>query len=420
MDKPVSANVFLFGHKVGEIVHHPARGFFFQYDKEFLTLGINISPRKLKNTSNIIPIDAALQKVRCFSGLPGVFADSLPDKFGNELLSRHFKEKGFDPKKISPVQKLLYVGNTAMGALEYQPMEKDGDVPSTIVPLEIRKLVEQAKKVIRGEIDSKIPEIMLIGTSAGGARAKGLVGWNRTNNEVVSGTRNLPGEFEHWIIKFDGTENSEKGWGKIEFTYAAMARMSGIDMPEVHLLHEENRSHFMTKRFDRINGEKVHVHSLCGLLELDYDQHRLFDYSSFIRETLELTKHVHDVEQVFRRMVFNILARNQDDHLKNSAFIMNKTGKWRLAPAYDLCFSIGGWCDDNQLTVNGKPGSEVKVADLLELAGLFGVKKADEIIENINSSILQWEELANTNKVAPEKIEEIAKAHKERRASSGI
>lgn len=415
----VSANIFLYGNRVGEIVHHPTRGFFFEYDSIFRALKLEISPLKLPLQPSVIKIPTTLEKVGCFSGLPGVFADSLPDKFGNELLSKHFKERGFNPSLISPVQKLLYVGNTGMGAIEYRPMEKE-QTKTNLLPLEIRTLVEQAKKVIRGKLDSSMSELMLVGTSAGGARAKGLIGWNRKTNEIVAGVRDLPKKYEHWIIKFDGADEKNKGWGKIEYTYAQIAILAGIKMSESQLMHENGRSHFMTKRFDRQNGKKVHMHSLCGMVEVDYNEHRLFDYVNFAREVLRITGSYQDLEQVFYRAIFNLLARNQDDHLKNFAFLMDENGTWSLAPAYDLCFSVGGWCDDNQLTFDGKLGQNVKLNDLLHIADKLGIKKPSEIISKVNQAILQWKDLAKKNEVSPESILIIQKEHDERRKSVGI
>ena len=414
----ISANVFLYGKRVGELVHNPTRGFFFEYDKEFRVLGWQISPLKLQLQDGVIKIPTALERISCFAGLPGVFADSLPDKFGNELLAKHFQERGFDPALISPVQKLLYVGNTGMGALEYRPMEKARE-KATLLPLAIRTLVEQARKVIHGELDDSISELMLVGTSAGGARAKGLIGWDKKSDEIVAGVRDLPKKYEHWIIKFDGADEKNKGWGKIEYTYALMAKAAGILMSDVHLLHEGSRSHFMTKRFDRFDGKKIHKHSLCGMVETDYNEHRLFDYVSFAREVLRITGSYQDLEQVFRRAVFNLFARNQDDHLKNFEFLMDDKGVWRLAPAYDLCFSVGGWCDDNQLTFDGKLGQDMKYADLIQIATKLGVKKPAEIIGQVQEALSKWENLAKKNQVSPENISKIKKAHDERRKSVG-
>lgn len=414
-----SANIFLYGSRVGEIVHHPTRGFFFEYDASFRSRELEISPLKLPRQAGVIKIPTSLEQIGCFSGLHGVFADSLPDKFGNELLSKYFKDRGFNPGLISPVQKLLYVGNTGMGAIEYQPME-NARVEPAILPLEIRVLVEQARKVIRGKLESSMPELMLVGTSAGGARAKGLIGWNRKTDEIVAGMRDLSKKFEQWIIKFDGVDEKNKGWGKIEYTYAQIAKLAGLKMSESLLLHENGRSHFMTKRFDRQNGKKIHMHSLCGMVEIDYNEHRLFDYVNFAREVLRITGSYEDLEQVFYRAVFNLLARNQDDHLKNFAFLMDERGVWSLAPAYDLCFSVGGWCDDNQLTFDGKLGQSVKRSDLLNIAEKLGIKKPSEIILKVNQAILQWTDLATQNKVSSEHIRAIQTAHNERRATVGI
>jgi serine/threonine-protein kinase HipA len=415
----LSANVFLRDERVGEIVHSPARGFFFEYDPVFRARGVQISPLKLPLQTGVIKIATALERVTCFSGLPGVFADSLPDRFGNELLTKHFEERGFNPAAVSPLQKLLYVGNTGMGALEYRPMENT-QVKPALVPLEIRMLVEQAKKVIRGNLNSAISELMSIGTSAGGARAKGLIGWDRKSGDIVAGVRDLPKKYEHWIIKFDGTEKSTKGWGKIEYTYAEMARLAGIKISETHLLRENGRNHFMTKRFDRVNGKKIHMHSLCGMVEIDYNEHRLFDYVSFAREVLRITGSYQDLEQVFYRAVFNLLARNQDDHLKNFAFLMNEKGAWSLAPAYDLCFSLGGWCDDNQMTFDGKLGQKIKLSDLHDIARKLGVKKPEVIISKVNAGISKWKALAKLNGVSSTQIMMVQKAHDERRRSVGL
>ena len=251
---------------------------------------------------------------------------------------------------------------------------------ATLLPLEIRVVVEQAKKVIKGDLDSSMSDLMLIGTSAGGACAKGLIGWNRKTDEIVA----------------------------------------GVVMSEVHILHENGRSHFMTKRFDRQGGKKIHMHSLCGMIEVDYNEHRLFDYVNLAREVLRRTGSYQDLEQVFRRTVFNLLARNQDDHLKNFAFLMDEKGLWNLAPAYDLCFSVGGWCDDNQLTFDGKLGQNVKLSDLFSIAEKLGIKKSSDIIKQVSAAILKWTDLAKKNNVSPKYISKIQKAHDDRRESVGI
>lgn len=374
----------------------------FEYTNEFRESGLEISPIHLPLTLRGPVSFPQLNRIPSFAGLPGVLADCLPDAFGNTVIRRFFEQQGRPEVAMSPVQKLLYIGNRAMGALEFSPPIDIGATQGGDEALQIARLVQEARRVIEGDPSVAIPEMMLVGASAGGARAKALILFNPTTREVRSAfAPAVPGD-EHWLVKFDGVTTGGGGheteksfrpgpFGRIEYVYSLMARAARIDMEPTQLLTENGRAHFMTKRFDRVNGERLHMHTLGGVQHADYNVRQSLSYEDYFRTVRRLGMGQPAVDQAFRRMVFNLTARNQDDHVKNVAFLMNQQGTWALAPAFDLTWAYGGqWAQTHQMTANGKDDGFTR-ADILAVGRAFDIPKdGADIIDEVQSATGLW------------------------------
>ena len=395
-------------------------GFYeFQYTPAFDNSGLELSPL-------LMPLKAKRRfsfpglAQDTFHGLPGLLADALPDKFGNALIDEYLTRHGSRAEEITTLQRLVYVGRRAMGALEFEPAIAQTRSPAMIVPLDMAHLVEDARRALRGDLGKIAQEIMDIGSSAGGARAKAVIGWNPRTNEVVSGQFNLPREYEHWLLKFDvgseGVLGNSAGFGRIEYAHYLMALEAGIEMSESRLLEEGGRAHFMTKRFDRRGNEKVHVHSLCGLMHLDFNTPYVHGYEQYLRAALELKLDAPALEQAWLRCVFNVAAVNCDDHTKNFAFMLDQTGKWNIAPAYDTCFShnpaAGKWTRQHQMLVGGKAWGITDV-DLIELAETFDIRKPVQLLDRVAGVVARWPEFARRSGVPPAEINRITAYHPE-------
>ncbi len=393
-------------------------GFYeFQYtpafDNSSLELSPLLMPLKAKRRFSFpgLPQDT-------FHGLPGLLADALPDKFGNALIDEYLTRHGTRAEEITALQRLVYVGRRAMGALEFEPAMAQTRSPAVIVPLDMAHLVEDARRALRGDLGKIAQEIMDVGSSAGGARAKAVIGWNPRTNEVVSGQFDLPREYEHWLLKFDvgsdGVLGNSAGFGRIEYAHYLMANEAGVEMSESRLLEEGGRAHFMTKRFDRRGNEKVHVHSLCGLMHFDFNTPYVHSYEQYLRAVLELKLDAPALEQAWLRCVFNVAAVNCDDHTKNFAFMLDQTGKWNIAPAYDTCFShnpaAGKWTRQHQMLVGGKAW-DITDADLIALANTFGIRKPKELLERVAGAVARWPEFARRTGVPPAEINRITAYH---------
>jgi serine/threonine-protein kinase HipA len=356
-----------------------------------------------------------LTRIEAFQGLPGVLADALPDRFGNAVIARYFADKGTPDAALSPVRKLLYMGTRSLGALEFQPALRFPPRKAEQEPLEIAALVEQARTLVEGKAEVAIPEIMRIAASAGGARPKAIVLWNRERNEVRSDFAvPQPGD-EHWIIKFDGVgelgapDETPKPYNRIEYAYSLMARSAGLDVPETRLFEERGFTHFLSRRFDREDGRRLHLHSLGGMQHVDYNAPSHFSYEQYLRTVLALGLGYPALEEAFRRTVFNIAAVNQDDHVKNFAFLMDETGAWRLAPAYDLTYARGlGFTRAHQVTLGGKSSRFVR-EDLLALGKTMGLRKAGvAILEGVTGALREWERFAHEAGVHANRVRFIA------------
>ena len=418
MSEPMVVELRLWGGRVGAIAALAGQpGFFeFQYAPEF-------ARRSLEPAPLTMPVGAGRRysfpslDQGTYHGLPGLLADSLPDRFGNALIDEYLARLGLPAASVTTLQRLLYVGRRAMGALEFEPAMSDANRPEVAVPLEMGQLVEDARRALRGAFPEVAKDILEVGSSAGGARAKAVIGWNPSTGEVVSGQFGLPSGFEHWLLKFDGVGDdgrlgTSSGFGRIEYAHYLLAREAGISMSECRLLEEEGRAHFMTRRFDRAGGEKLHMQSLCAMRHLDFNMPYVHSYEELFRAVLELNLGAPAIEEVWRRCVFNVLCRNCDDHTKNFAFLMRPSGAWELAPAYDICFAYnpapGHWTRQHQMLVAGK-AQGITRDDLVELGTKFGVRGAAEKYEGLRDTVRRWPEFARKSGVGEKETTAVAR-----------
>lgn len=403
----------------------------FQYDPEFAGSGIEISPLTMPLSNRVYAFPERSRNT--FHGLPGMLADSLPDKFGNALINAWLATQGRTPESFGAVERLCYTGTRGMGALEYAPAL--GPRPRKATRIEIDALVRLASDVLthRGDLqgsfhsaarEKALQDILRVGTSAGGARAKAVIAWNRETNEVRSGQIAAGEGFEYWMLKFDGVAGNKdkeledpKGYGAIEYAYHLMAQAAGMTMSECRLLEENDRRHFMTRRFDRLpGGEKLHMQSLGALAHFDFNQAGAYGYEQALLTIRQLKLPMAAVEELFRRMVFNIVARNQDDHVKNNAFLMDKQGRWSLAPAFDVTYSYnptGTWTATHQMTLNGKRDG-FTMADFRAYAksALMKRGRAEAIVEEVQQAVKRWPEFAAKAQVAEMWRDPIQRSHR--------
>ncbi|MGH8751604.1 MAG: type II toxin-antitoxin system HipA family toxin [Burkholderiales bacterium] len=400
-DNVAFSEVMLWGHRVGAVAETADGQVVFEYDRRFADLGLQISPLRLPLSLRGPISFPELRKLDAFDGLPGVLADALPDRFGNAIIKKYFTNIGKPNDALSPVQKLLYIGSRAMGALEFRPPLREKLTPIERDSIELASLVQAARKIVEGKVNIAVPEIMQLGSSAGGQRPKAVILYNRKNKEVRSAFTNMQPGDEHWVIKFDGVGELDhpnpkpQPYNRTEYVYWLMAKAAGIDVPEVMLLEERRLAHLMSKRFDRVGDKRLHQHSLGGMEHVDYNLSGAYSYEQFMRVVMSLNLGQQAVEQAYRRTVFNIMARNQDDHVKNISFLMDNQGRWRLAPAYDLTYAKGaGFTSTHQMTLRGK-NEGLKKQDLLDFGAQFDVKKnGKHIIEEVRHALGRWPALA--------------------------
>lgn len=421
MDSPIL--VKLWGRRVGALLWNPRMGFAnFEYDRDFLKSGWNISPLKLPLSDRVFGFPE-LSESNTFQGLPGFIADSLPEKYGNKLLHSYLAKKGRRLEDLSPLERICLVGNRGMGALEYEPDTESPNLnkalPVVVSELaELAELILKEKSTVKANLD-EMKSIISVGTSAGGAKAKAVIAINDNTKEVLSGQSNVPEGFEHWILKFDEMENEEhatsKQIGRIEYAYNQMAYEAGINVMESRLLHDGDKAHFLTKRFDRVDGnEKIHTVTLAGIAHLDRDPPGTYGYENLFQVMRELGLPQNELDEMYRRMVFNIIARNQDDHTKNHAFLMFGDGEWTLSPAYDLCFSYKPgsiFIERHQMSCNGKR-DHFTLPDLIIAGKSADTKKPMEIIEEVEIAIKKWSEIATAVGIREESADSIGKLHR--------
>lgn len=416
--------VWIWGQFVGALALDPTLRFYvFAYDKKFGKSGIELSPLQMPLNDTEEPFVFTDLPEATYKRLPAMIVDALPDDFGNALIDRYMASRGISHSQIAVLERLAYMGKRSMGALEFKPARG----PKTQKPtaLQMGELVKEARKSIRGQfneddyVNAALRSLIEVGTSAGGARAKAVIAWNPKNEEIRSGQVDAPEGFEHWLLKFDGMgADKELGapqdYGRIEYAYYLMARAAGIRMSESRLLEENGRAHFMTKRFDREKGNtKHHMQTLCAMNHLDYKKKSANGYEQLFMTVRELKLgHAAEVE-VFRRMVFNVLGRNCDDHTKNISFLLPKNGTWELAPAYDITFAHnpkGEWTSQHLMSVNGKFKGFTR-EDLLAVADRFGIGEATHIIKATQSAIRAWPIFAKKAGVNKKTIDQIKSQH---------
>jgi serine/threonine-protein kinase HipA len=425
-----TALVKIWGDLVGAVAWNPTTGYaIFEYDPKFKNLGWDLSPLQMPVTAARTQFSfPALRKrpdtdLDTFKGLPGLLADALPDRYGSELINMWLAQQGRPQNSMNPVETLCFIGTRGMGALEFEPSIMAETKRSFSV--KIQSLVDIAGRMLnrkesfgtnsKDDDEQAIKEIVQIGTSAGGARPKAVIAYNEKSGEVKSGQTTAPKGFEHWLIKLDGVSDiqlgASQGYGRVEMAYYNMATACGITMMPSRLLEENGRAHFMTKRFDREGGRtKHHIQTFCAMKHFDYNLVTSFSYEQLFQTMRELRLPYPEAEQMFRRMVFNVLARNCDDHTKNFAFRMEKDGKWELSPAYDVCHAYQPqhkWVSQHALSINGKR-SNITKEDLLVIGSSIKHKKAEDTIEEINITVKKWKSFADEVEVSPKLRDEIA------------
>lgn len=419
----IAANVSLWGTRIGAVQQEDVDDIpVFNYDPDFTLSGIELSPLEM-------PLSGALYSFptlnnESFHGLPGMLADSLPDKFGNALLDSYLAQHGRDYRRLSAVERLLYTGKRGMGALEYEPSydrfarNDDVDIDALVG---VANDVLNRREGMRETMDAKgLAHLVSVGTSAGGARAKAVIAWNRTTNDVRSGQVAADPGYEHWLIKFDGVEkNKDKGdsydrpaYTRIEFAYYTMAIAAGLEMSACELFEENGRRHFMTRRFDRTaDGGKLHMQTLGGLAHFDFNAPAAHSYEQAASVMRRLNLGQDSLEQLYLRMTFNVLVRNQDDHVKNLSFLMDRRGTWSLAPAYDVTYANdpgNKWLSRHQMTVAGK-AENIELDDLLAAAKAMDIPRirALELTEQVNGAVREWRTFAQSADVPEAACEEI-------------
>lgn len=402
----------------------------FEYDPAFKKLGWELSPLKMPLTPEAkIFSFQELRKEKdsqydTFKGLPGLLADMLPDRYGNELINLWLAQQGRPENSMNPVEMLCFIGKRGMGALEFEPATLKQDVNTFSV--EVDSLVRIAGKMLskketfvanlKSDEEKAIREILKIGTSAGGARPKAVIAYNEKTGEVRSGQTRAPEGFEHWLLKLDGVSEIQlgatHGYGRVEYAYYLMALGCGIEMMPCRLLEENGRAHFMTKRFDREGGyTKHHIQTLCAMRHFDYNRISSYSYEQLFQTMRELKLTYAQAEQMFRRMVFNVIARNCDDHTKNFSFILKKGDRWGLAPAYDICHAYrpgSEWVSRHALSINGKRDNITR-EDLITIGRSIRNKRSEEIIDEISEKVHHWNHYAEEAGVDKKKREEIEK-----------
>jgi serine/threonine-protein kinase HipA len=409
--------VWAWGHRVGALMINDASGFYaFSYDRDWIARGIELSP--LRMALRTAPFEFPELPIETYQRLPAMVADSLPDRFGNDLVTAALTEQGVDPRRITPLDRLAYAADRAMGALEFRPPVPRADEPTAI---QLADLVTAARAAFQGDFRTDelsrqaLSQLLQVGTSAGGARAKAVICFNPLTGQVRSGQLAAPPGFEYWLLKLDGVDDNQAlglthGYGRLEWAYALMAQAAGIAMMPSRVLEENGRAHFMVRRFDRLDdGTKVHLQSLCAIDHRDLKALNTNSYAQYLDVVQRLDLGPDALEEAFRRCVFNIAAVNRDDHTKNLAFTCTQAGQWGLAPAFDVTYSynpVGEWTQRHQMSVNAKFDGITR-GDLLIMAERFVVPGATEVIDDVLSAVGRFEEFADSAGVGGQRVERV-------------
>lgn len=415
------ARVNMFGSPVGVFRWNEQQGIVdFEYDNTFVGRGLEPSPLMMPVRAGRVYSFVNLNN-ETFKGLPGLLADSLPDTYGRALFERWLALVGRTSN--NPIETLYYLGKRCMGAMEYEPAYEVNS--STLTRFEIDTLVDVAREALaeksafgvnlNDDKKTAVAEILRLGTSAGGQRAKAIIAYNKETGDVRSGQVEAPDGFDYYLIKLDGVSASAgfketENYGRLEYSFYRLARFCGIEMTECLLLEENGRAHFLTKRFDREGKKKVHMQTLCAIAHYDYRLHRAYSYEQAFNVMRMLRLPYSAAKELYRRLVFNVIIRNQDDHTKNISFLMNENGDWRLSPAYDMGFAYnpaGGWTATHQMSINGK-FDEITRQDLLAIASLNNIKEANAIINEIQEMAARWPVIAQDCDVPKAMIDAIS------------
>jgi serine/threonine-protein kinase HipA len=422
--KPVGiVEVRAWNQLVGAVALDPRLSYFaFEYAPAFIETGIELAPLTMPLAMARQPFIFPELPELTYKRLPAMLADSLPDDFGNSLVNAWMANQGVAARDITALDRLAYMGKRGMGALEFRPLR--GPTTKGSTALVLSELVDSARRAVHGELDddphavAALKQLISVGTSAGGARAKATIAWNPETNEIRAGQFDVDPGFEHWLLKFDGIGNDDElgesqGYGRIEYAYYLMATQAGIVMSPCRLLEEGGRAHFMTKRFDRDGNNKLHTQSLCGMAQLDYRAKGVHDYSQALGAMRQLKMSPEAFEQAFRRIAFNVMATNCDDHTKNFSFILREQRRWELAPAYDLIYAYnpkGEWTYQHLMSVNGK-FDQVRRDDLLTLADRFQIGAASRALAEVRTAVASWPEFARQARVSKGSTDRIHNHH---------
>lgn len=425
-----TAKIMLHGRMLGAVAWVSDKGHaVFEYDPAFVKNDICPSPLHMPLANNRSYMFPELNP-KTFQGLPGLLADALPDKFGNDLINIWLAQKGKSVSDYNPVSRLCYKSTRGMGALEFFPQE--GENLDKQFAIEIEHLVKIEQKIMEhknsldvyfggseAEKEKAMAQILSVSTSAGGARPKAVLAINQENH-VLSGQTAAPEGYVHWLMKLDGVTDSQLGkpkeYGKIEYAYFLMAKDAHIEMAESKLMVENGRHHFLTKRFDRIGNEKIHMQTLCGLCHYDFNSPGSYGYEQVFAAMRSLGLPRDQAEQQYRRMIFNVVARNQDDHTKNIAFLMSKSGQWRLSPAYDVNYShnpAGSWTSQHQMSVNGKKDGFTR-DDFKVVGQSIGLsqQKINEIVDQTLEVVSRWPGYAQKADLSKDRMEKVEAGHR--------
>jgi len=423
--KPVDAiEVRVWGKKVGAVALDPNLRFYvFEYEPKFVKTGVELAPLTMPLAQAREPFVFPALPELTYKRLPALLADALPDDFGNALIDAWMATQGVERDSITTLDRLAYMSTRGMGALEFKPARGPSAKKSTALVL--ANLIEEARRAVHGELGSDdlakaaLAQIIKVGTSAGGARAKAVVAWNPRTDEIRAGQFDVEDGFEHWLLKFDGMgADKELGgsqdYGRIEYAYHKMATAAGIAMSPCRLLEEGGRAHFMTRRFDRDGNRKHHMQTLCAMDHLDYKQKASHDYSQLFQTIDRLRLGYEAREEAFRRMAFNVMAANCDDHSKNFSFLLREGEGWALAPAYDVTHAHnpkGAWTSQHLMSVNGK-FTGITREDLMTVANRFSIGTAAKVLKQIGDAVKAWPDFATSANVSSHERDRISGHHR--------
>ena len=424
MYKPVTiVEVRAWNRLVGAVALDPRLSYYaFEYAPAFVTTGIELAPLTMPLAGAQRPFIFPDLPELTYKRLPAMLADALPDDFGNSLVNAWMANQGVAASDITALDRLSYMGKRSLGALEFRPVR--GPTARSVTAIDLSELVESARRAVHGALDddphaaAALKQLISVGTSAGGARAKATIAWNPATNEIRAGQFDVDPGWEHWLLKFDGIGKDNElgesqGYGRIEYAYHMMATEAGIIMSPCRLLEEGGRAHFMTKRFDREGNTRLHTQSLCGIAQLDYRAKGVHDYSQCLSVMRQLKLNTEAFEQAFRRIAFNVMARNCDDHTKNISFILRQQKTWELAPAYDLIYAYnpkGEWTYQHLMSVNGR-FDRVRRDDLLILADRFQIGTAPRLLAEVRNAVSQWSDFAERARLSTGQIARIKDHH---------